>query len=88
MIQKASGQASVGIDATYGVYKIPSSSAREILEDADDMTESGKSMTVKRAMKAAQKFTKTEACDCPSLETCDHGLVEWYSGTPNTLVSQ
>lgn len=88
MIQKASGQTSVGVDATYGVYKITSSSARQILEDADDMTESGKSMTVKRAMKAVQKFSKVKDCDCSSLKSCEHGLVQWHSGSPNTLVSQ
>lgn len=88
IIQKASGQSSVGVDATYGVYKITSSPARDILEDADDMTDTGKSMTVKRAMKAVQKFSKTDDCDCSSMETCDHGLVEWHSGSPNTLVSQ
>lgn len=87
-IQKASGEHSVGIDATYGTYSVTSSDAREQLEEADDMTNTGKSMTVKRVFRMVQRLSKVKDCDCNSIDECDHGLIQFNPGTPNTLVSQ
>lgn len=87
-IQKASGEHSVGVDATYGTYSMTSSEAREQLEDSEDITKSGKSMTVKRAFRKVQRLSKTDDCDCNTIEDCDHGLIQFNPGTPNTLVTK
>lgn len=76
-IRKASGEASVGVDATYGTYSMDSKSAREILAGAGDMTASGKTMTVKRAMKAVQSMSKRQDCGCDTAEECEHAVVVW-----------
>lgn len=87
-IKKASGEHSVGVDATYGTYSMTSSEAREQLEDSEDITKSGKSMTVKRAFRKVQRLSKIDECDCNTIEDCDHGLVQFNPGTPNTLVTK
>jgi|AntDeeMinimDraft_4_1070355.scaffolds.fasta_scaffold00403_17 hypothetical protein len=85
MIKKASGEASVGVNADYSTYSLDSKNAREILESAGDMTNSGKTMTVKRAMKAVQSMTKREDCDCKTAEACEHAAVVWDNDGGHTL---
>lgn len=65
------------VDKTNGSLKLTASKARQVLEDANDIPESGKSTVVKRAMKEVQSLTKTESCDCGGLSSCTHGLVRW-----------
>ncbi len=84
-IQKAAGEHSVGVDASYNTYSMDSASAREILTGAGDMTQSGKSMTVKRSMKATQRLSKRSDCGCEDLESCDHGVLVWQNDDGHEL---
>ncbi len=84
-IRKASGEHSVGVNADYNTYSMGSKQAREVLESAGDMTQSGKSMTVKRAMKGVQRLTKRTDCDCETLEGCSHGVVVWEKDGGHSL---
>jgi len=84
-IRKAAGEHSVGVDASYNTYSMDSASAREILTGAGDMTQSGKSMTVKRSMKATQRLSKRSDCDCEDLESCDHGVLVWQNDDGHEL---
>lgn len=86
-IKKASGEASVGVDATYNTYSMESSTAREILAGAGNMTTSGETVTVKRAMKAVQSMTKRQDCGCDTAEECEHAVIVWNNDGGHTLVA-
>lgn len=84
-IRKTAGEHSVGVNASYNTYSMDSASAREILTAADDMTQSGKSMTVKRAMKATQRLSKRSDCGCDDLDSCEHGMLVWQNDNGHEL---
>lgn len=86
-IKKASGEPSVGVDATYNTYSMDSQSARQILAGAGDMTKSGQTVTVKRAMKAVQSMTKRQDCGCDTAEECEHAAVVWNNDGGHTLLA-
>jgi hypothetical protein len=78
-----------GVDASGQKYTLSSTEAKQILEECayiDD--EKVYSQTVRRAFETVQRYTKTEECDCSTVEACGHGLVlfDANSGT-NRLVT-
>lgn len=87
-IRKASGEHDTGVNADYGTYSMDSQSAREVLSAAGDMTKNGKSVTVKRSMKAVQSLSKRGDCNCDSLEECEHGVLVWDNDGGHSLVAQ
>jgi len=77
------------VDKTNGSLKLTASKAREVLEGANDIPESGKSTIVKRAMKEVQSLSKEESCDCGGLGSCTHGLIRWDKRkSENVLLSE
>lgn len=75
-VRRAAGESNP-VDASGQTYTLSSTDARDILAEAGDMSESGRSMTTKRAMKDVQRLTKTDDCDCSSVEECTHGVVHF-----------
>jgi hypothetical protein len=86
-IRKASGEHDTGVNADYGTYSMGSKEAKEILAQAGDMTNTGKTMTVKRAMQAVQTNSKRRDCECTSLAACEHGVFSWDSDGGHTLTA-
>lgn len=86
MIRQASGEAVLGVDASYNSYSISSTDGKKILQEHDDI-EKVYPVTVRRAFEAMQGLSKVEDCDCSSIEDCSHGLVEFKPGTTNTIAA-
>jgi hypothetical protein len=87
MVLRMCDEPQPGVERSLGRVKITSSSAQQILVEACDDLDSAQPQQVKRAFMEAQRLTKTEDCDCDSIEVCKHGMVQFRSGWNNKLVA-
>lgn len=89
LFRRASGEPRSAVNADQGTYKIASPDAKQPLVESEYLDlDLAHPQTVKRAFRAFQRLTKTESCDCDSIDECDHGIViaKFDSGT-NKLVA-
>jgi len=84
------------VDASGQRYTLSSGDATEVLlgkhdDDAEnllsDVVEASRSQVVARAMRAVARLSKFEECGCETIDGCQHGVVYFRSGRPNTLAA-
>lgn len=78
-IKRASGEPDTGVNPQNQTYSLSSANAKDILEEAGEMTSGGTSKTAHRAMKAVDRFTKTQ-------EGQEHGLVKFDDSKPTNYL--
>ncbi len=87
-VQTAISNEKTVVDTSQQTYKINTSDARRVLEDADELegvSESSKGTLVARVMRDVHGLTKTEDCDCDGVDGCGHSMIDFRSGKPHAL---
>lgn len=87
-IRQAAGEPGQNVDASGQAYTMNTKQAEDTLHEEDlldGISQASYSQIVGRAMRAVQAYTKTQECDCETIDLCDHGLVEFRAGKPHSL---
>lgn len=81
----ADGDPMPGVENSLGTVKISSADAAEMLVEFDDKLDTAPSAIVGRALRALQRLTKHEDCDCDDIDNCGHGIVMFHAGSTNRV---
>lgn len=83
-IRKECGAQNLGVTVDSGRLSMRSEAAKDTLLDDEEcdsdllaVSSSSRRKTVLRAMKDVVSLARTEDCDCPDAQVCDHGLVQF-----------
>lgn len=87
IVRKLCGDPQPGVSVGRDKVIVSSGDAKDMIAEADDGIEDVQSNTVRRAFVTAQSTTKTEDCDCETIDACDHGLLVFRPGGTNRLVA-